>query len=70
MTDQREAVAGVFDRASETYDQLGIEFFGPVGRALVELNGVGPGDDVLDVGCGRGAVLFAAARRPARPAAS
>src|SRR5829696_7863305 len=34
---------------------------GPVGRALVELTGVRPGDDVLDVGCGRGAVLFAAA---------
>ena len=61
MTDQREAVAGVFDRASETYDQLGVEFFGPVGRALVELTGVAEGDDVLDVGCGRGAVLFPAA---------
>ena len=61
MTDQREAVAGVFDRASETYDQLGVEFFGPIGGALVELTGVAEGDDVLDVGCGRGAVLFQAA---------
>ena len=61
MTDQRQAVAGVFDRASGTYDQLGVEFFGPVGRALVELTGVAPGDDVLDVGCGRGAALFPAA---------
>ena len=61
MTDQREAVAGVFDRASETYDQLGVEFFGPIGRALVEDTGIEPGDSVLDVGCGRGAALFPAA---------
>jgi ubiquinone/menaquinone biosynthesis C-methylase UbiE len=61
VTDQREAFAGIFDRASETYDQLGVEFFGPVGRALVEITGVMAGDDVLDVGCGRGAVLFPAA---------
>ena len=36
MTDQREAIAGVFDRAAETYDQGGVEFFGAVGRQLVQ----------------------------------
>nr|WP_244317954.1 class I SAM-dependent methyltransferase [Streptomyces chryseus] len=34
------------------------EFFGPIGRRLVEFSGIGAGESVLDVGCGRGAVLF------------
>ncbi len=60
--DQRKIlIAGVFDRASETYDHVGVEYFGAFGRRLVELAGVAPGESVLDVGCGRGAVSFAAA---------
>ncbi len=30
----KAGVAGVFDRAAGTYDQVGVEFFGPVGRFL------------------------------------
>ena len=61
MTDQREAIAGVFDRAARTYDQVGVEFFAAIGRQLVSDAGLSPGQRVLDVGCGRGAVLFPAA---------
>ena len=61
MTDQREAIAGIFDRAAETYDQVGVEFFAAVGRQLVSDVGLRSGQRVLDVGCGRGAVTFAAA---------
>lgn len=63
MGDQgrKQAIAGIFDRASETYDDVGVRFFAVFGRRLVELAEVGPGMHVLDVGTGRGAVLFPAA---------
>ncbi|MFF2231162.1 class I SAM-dependent methyltransferase [Streptomyces anulatus] len=52
----------VFDQVADKYDQLPVEFFGPVGERLVALAGIQPGDRVLDIGCGRGAVTFPAAR--------
>ncbi len=61
MTDQREAIAGIFDRAAETYDQVGVQFFADIGDQLVRDAGLRSGQRVLDVGCGRGAVMFAAA---------
>ncbi len=67
MKPDREAVkrsiAGVFDRAADTYDRTGVEFFGRVGRRLVDLAAVEPGARVLDLGCGRGAATLPAAER-------
>lgn len=67
MEPDREAVkrsiAGVFDRAADTYDRTGVEFFGIVGRRLVDLAAVEPGSRVLDLGCGRGAATLPAAER-------
>lgn len=61
--EQRKAgVAGVFDRAAATYDQVGVDFFGPVGRFLVRRTAPQPGERILDVGCGRGASALPAAR--------
>ena len=58
----KAGVAGVFDRASATYDQVGVDFFQPVGQFLVDRTGPRPGEHVLDVGCGRGASAIPAAR--------
>lgn len=50
-----------FDRASADYDNVGVDFFAPIGEALLTAVGPAPGEHLLDVGCGRGAVLFPAA---------
>jgi ubiquinone/menaquinone biosynthesis C-methylase UbiE len=57
----KAAIAAVFDRASETYDAIGIEYFTPFGRRLVDLVNLRPGERVLDAGCGSGAATFPAA---------
>ena len=57
----KRRLAGVFDRTAATFDAVGVDFFTPIGRDLVARTGVRTGARVLDVGCGRGAVLFAAA---------
>lgn len=50
-------IAGVFDRAAATYDQIGVPWFGPIAAGLVEELAVRPGERVVDIGCGRGAAL-------------
>jgi ubiquinone/menaquinone biosynthesis C-methylase UbiE len=56
----KRRIVGVFDRSAATFDAVGVDFFTPVARGLVAQAGVQPGGQILDVGCGRGAVLFAA----------
>jgi ubiquinone/menaquinone biosynthesis C-methylase UbiE len=59
----RQAIAGVFDRSSETYDAVGVAFFTTFAHQLLADIKLAPGERVLDVGCGRGATLFPAAER-------
>ncbi len=59
----KQGIAGVFSRASSTYDQVGPRFFSYFGRRLVEVAQIPAGSRVLDIATGRGAVLFPAAER-------
>lgn len=58
--------AGVFDRAADTYDAVGVAWFTPIAHGLVQALAVQPGERVLDVGCGRGAALFPLAEAAGR----
>ncbi|MDZ5662601.1 methyltransferase domain-containing protein [Nocardioides sp. S-58] len=58
---EKARIAGVFDRASATYDQLGIEFFGTAAAELVRRTDPRPGESVLELGSGRGASVLPAA---------
>ena len=55
-------IAGVFDRAAQTYDDVGVEWFRPIAAGLVAELAARPGERVLDIGCGRGAALTPLAR--------
>jgi ubiquinone/menaquinone biosynthesis C-methylase UbiE len=56
----KEQLAGVFSRASSTYDGV-IPYFETFARHLVEAAHLEPGMRVLDLACGRGACARAAA---------
>ena len=58
---QKAHFSGLFHRASQTYDAVGVDFFAPLAGSLVARAELATGDAVLDLGCGRGAALFAAA---------
>jgi ubiquinone/menaquinone biosynthesis C-methylase UbiE len=58
---KKELIAGIYGRSAEGYGDIG--YFPVYGERLVEIAGVTPGALVLDVACGRGAVLFPAAER-------
>jgi ubiquinone/menaquinone biosynthesis C-methylase UbiE len=58
---QKTEIAGLYNRASANFDQVGPPIFATLGRALVEVMEIAPGARVLDVATGRGAGLFAAA---------
>ena len=59
--DKKNVLQGVFTRSASTYER--IRYFPIFGQWLVETAQIPEGSKVLDVACGRGAVLFPAAQR-------
>lgn len=59
--DRKQALRDVFDRSAAGYER--IRYFPIFGQWLVETAHIPDGASVLDVACGRGAVLFPAAER-------
>lgn len=55
---QKAAIAAAFDNSADSYEQLGVAYFAPMGVELVRRASPSPGSAALDLGCGRGHVLF------------
>lgn len=62
VNDQRAMVTELFNGVADTYDAVGVDFFQPIADGLVASLAPRPGERALDIGCGRGAVLFPLAR--------
>lgn len=58
---KKDTLQGVFTRSASSYER--IRYFPIFGQWLVETAQISEGAKVLDVACGRGAVLFPAAER-------
>jgi SAM-dependent methyltransferase len=61
--DHQAWLAGVFDRAAPTYDRIGESYHSHFAERMIDLVEPARDADLLDVACGRGAVLVAAASR-------
>ncbi len=57
-----EKMANLFDKLSDTYDEVGVDFFKPIAAKLLEAMPPVQDEHWLDIGCGRGAVLLPAAQ--------
>lgn len=60
---KKATVAAYFEQVAPEYDRVGPQFFSTMGQRLASLARLRPGETVLDVATGRGAVLFPAAER-------
>ena len=63
MDDHKAWLAGVFDRAAPTYDRIGEAYHSYFAERLIDLTAPARDAQLLDIACGRGAVLVAAAAR-------
>jgi O-methyltransferase/aklanonic acid methyltransferase len=59
---RQDDVTAAYDACAANYDTHGVPFFSTIARRLVDEAGLGPASNVLDAGCGAGAVTIPAAR--------
>ena len=59
-------MADIWSRLAGTSDRAGLDYWDYFGLRLAEHAAIGPGTNVLDVGCGTGSSLFPAAERAGR----
>ncbi len=57
-----EKMANLFDKLSDSYDEVGVDFFQPIATSLLTSMPPTQGERWLDIGCGRGAVLLPVAQ--------
>jgi ubiquinone/menaquinone biosynthesis C-methylase UbiE len=62
MINKKYEIGLLFDRAAATYDSIGPRFFTHFGSKMVSFAEINSTVRVLDVACGRGAILFPAAK--------
>lgn len=58
MKDHKRWVSEIFDRTASEYGKKSSSFFSYFGKRLVEHANIRPGQQVLDVATGKGAILF------------
>lgn len=63
ISEQKQNIAALYNRVASTYDRMGPPIFSHFGRRIVELAGISPGAQVLDIATGRGANIFPAAEK-------
>jgi ubiquinone/menaquinone biosynthesis C-methylase UbiE len=61
VSGSKKEIGEFFDKVAPLYGTIGPEMFSFFGRTLAEAAAIRPGSCVLDIACGRGAVLFPAA---------
>jgi ubiquinone/menaquinone biosynthesis C-methylase UbiE len=57
-SDRSQSVAAIFDQVATSYDSVGVPWFRPIAERLVAELAPAPSERALDIGSGRGAVLF------------
>lgn len=58
MSERKKIVTAAFNSGAEKFDEIGPPFFSYYGEIIAKAAKIKPGDIILDVACGKGAVTF------------